>query len=76
MIVLILALVFGLCLCIFNYWFQKDKYKRMTDEELKGKSPANSPGAWLLYAVLLFLALVGTITYNIYVLIMKIMELG
>jgi hypothetical protein len=36
----------------------------------------NSPGAWLLYSILLFFALVGTIAYNIYVMITKIMELG
>lgn len=76
MVVFILVMVFGLCFSLFNYLFLRDKYKRMTDEEIKSKSFLNSPTAWLLYTIIFFLGIVAIITYYILKLMQEIMKLS
>ncbi len=62
----VLGIVFALCFCIFNYWFQKEKYNRLPKAELEKQNKMNSPGVWLAASVILFLALLGIMSYYIY----------
>lgn len=75
MLVTVVILIFGLCISIFNYWFQNDRYKRMTEEEIKRFSRFNSPNAWLLYTMIFFVGTLGIISYYIYNLYVAIMKL-
>ncbi len=66
MLVAGLAAVFGMCFCIFNYWFQKEKYNRMTREQRAKQKRLSSPGIWLLLSILLFVALLAIVSFYIY----------
>ena len=74
MIVLIVLLVVGMCFSIFNYWFQNDKYKRLSKEEIQKLSRVNSPTAWLVYSIVSILGtffLIGYLIYNFFVAALK-----
>lgn len=66
MLVAGLAAVFGMCFCIFNYWFQKEKYNRMTGEQRARQKGLSSHVTWLLLSILLFIALLVIISFYIY----------
>ncbi|MCX7709596.1 MAG: hypothetical protein N2484_07065 [Clostridia bacterium] len=69
-------LIIAMCFCIFNYWFQKEKYKRLTAVEIKKLNKLNSPAAWMTYFLLSFLFTVILISYYIYNLYIAIFKLG
>lgn len=75
MLILTLIAVFGLCLGAFNYFFQRDRYNRMTKQESEKLNPMNSPGAWLTYSILFFLVLLSVIGYYTYELMQSIMRM-
>lgn len=76
LIFVILLLVIAMCFSLFNYWFQKDKYKRLAKEEIKKLNPLNSPSYWLAYFIVTFVATLSIITYYIYKLYMQILKLS
>ena len=76
MLVLALVLLFAMCFSIYNYWFQKEKYKRLFEHEIKKLNRFNSPGAWLLYSILMFLSLLGVLCYVILKYYQAVMNLG
>ena len=55
-----------LCFCLYNWWDPREKYKRMFDEEKKKINPFNSHTAWGLYAVAIFLIILGVTAYKIF----------
>lgn len=75
MLIAVLAAVFGLCFCIFNWWFQKEKYNRMTRDELLRQNKLNAPHVWLSLSIFLFLLILGIISYCIYKYYIAIMKL-
>ncbi len=68
LILIILVLVFLLCFCIYNSWFQKEKSKSMFEHEKQNISPFNSYKAWLIYSVVIALVIFLIIGYEIYML--------
>lgn len=76
MFILIVVMVFGMCFALFNYWFQRDKYKRLVREEIKKLNRFNSPGAWLTYTIVFFIGLLVIVSYYIYKLYVAIFQLS
>lgn len=66
MLVAGIAAVFGMCFCIFNYWFQKERYNRMTRNQLAQQRKAASPTTWLVLSIVMFVALLVIISFYIY----------
>lgn len=66
------AAVLLLCFCVYNWWERREKYKRMFDEEKHKINPFNSHTAWGLYAVGIFLLILGFAGYAIYDLMLNI----
>lgn len=75
MLLAAVAAMFGLCFCIFNYWFQKEKYSRMVREELETRGKQESPRIWLILSIILFIALLGIVSYYIYQLALAVRQL-
>lgn len=75
MLILVILLVFALCFSVFNYWFQKEKYKTMTENEKRVRSIFNSPSAWLTYTIICILIILGIISYYAYQLMSAVMKL-
>ncbi len=73
---ILLILLFIMCFSIYNWWFQREKYKRLMEHEKKGLNPFNSPIAWSIYSVVSLLAILSIITYILYVLFKEIKELN
>ena len=73
-LVLFLSLLFIMCFSIYNWWFQREKYKRLLDQEKEGLNPFNSPMAWGTYSIISLIIILGIITYIIFDLIKKIMS--
>jgi hypothetical protein len=74
MVVLIILLMVAMCFSLFNYWFQNDKYKRLSKEEKSKLKLMNSPIAWLIYSIVSILAtffLIGYLVYNFFVAALK-----
>jgi uncharacterized membrane protein len=70
MVVLMILLMVAMCFSLFNYWFQNDKYKRLSKEEKSKLNWINSPTAWLIYSILSILGtffLIGYLIYNFFV---------
>lgn len=65
-ILIIFILVISLCFCIYNSWFQHEKNKRMFEHEKKNVSIFNNYIAWAVYSLLVFLAIIIIISYEIY----------
>ncbi|MCX7709715.1 MAG: hypothetical protein N2484_07670 [Clostridia bacterium] len=63
MILVFLSVAVLLCLfvSIVNYFYQRQKYKYSTDEEMKSLSLFESPATWRICIILSALMLVGTI---------------
>lgn len=61
-----------LCFCVYNWWERREKYKRMFDEEKQKLNPFNSPTAWGLYTLGIFLLILGFAGYKIYELMLNI----
>lgn len=76
MLVIIIVMVMGTCFCVFNYWFQKGRYNRMTREEIGRMNKMNSPAVWLVLMLLFILGTLVTIAYNVYKLYEAIFRLG
>lgn len=74
-ILYIILLVIAMCFCIFNYWFQKEKYNRMTTEEIDRLSKFNSPAAWIVYTLISVAATLIIISYYVYNLYLAILEM-
>ncbi len=68
LIIIILVLVFLLCFCIYNSWFQREKSKSMFEHEKKSISPFNSYIAWAIYSVVIGISIFLIIGYQIYIL--------
>lgn len=75
-IFLLLLSLFGMCFCIYNWWFQSEKYKRYSNEEKKKLNPFNSPAAWGIYTTVFILHILITSGYYIYKLVSGIMEMS
>lgn len=73
-LIILLVLLFIMCFSIYNWWFQREKCKRLMDNEKKGLSPFNSPFAWGIYSVVSLLAILGIVTYTLLVMFQGIME--
>lgn len=65
LIIITIALLFGLCFSLYNWWFQHEKYKRYLDHEKRTLSPWNSPFAWGCYTLIFFLTILGVILFFI-----------
>lgn len=63
---IIIILVIGMCFSIFNYWFQKEKYRRMSKDEIKKQNFFNAPWIWLFASIIMFLCMAGYICYFVY----------
>ena len=70
------ALIFVMCFCLFNYWFQKEKYRRMSNEEIKRLSSFNSPSAWIAYFIVSFFTTLALICYFVYKMYIEIFKMG
>ncbi len=75
LILIVLVLVMSLCYCIYNWWYQREKFKRMLDHEKKKISPFNSHNAWAIYSIVIGLAIFLIIGYQIYVLMDTIQKM-
>lgn len=62
---LLLGLLFMMCFSLYNWWYQREKYKRLLEQQKKGLNPLNSPAAWAIYSVVSLLAILGVIAYLI-----------
>lgn len=74
LILIVLVLVMLFCFCIYNWWYQREKFKRMLEHEKKKISPLNSHTAWAIYSVAICLAIFLVIGYEIYVLMETIQK--
>jgi len=75
MILIIFILVLVLCFCVYNSWFQREKNKRMFDHEKKNVSTLNNYIAWAVYSIVVFLAIITIIGYELYVLMNNIYKM-
>ncbi|MCR4435559.1 MAG: hypothetical protein QHH06_02645 [Clostridiales bacterium] len=75
MLLLALVMAIGTCFGIFNYWFQRDRYKRMTKEQISRLNKWNSPAAWMVYTILFFTGTLVIVSYYIYKLYTAIMNM-
>lgn len=59
----IFVTVIGICffISIVNFYFQKEKYKYSTEEELKKLPFLKSPSSWLIFAAVSALIIGGTL---------------
>ncbi len=62
MVIVIILLVFGLCVSLYNYWFQSERCKRLLKQQTSQINIFNSPKAWLTYFFVFFHYAIG---YNI-----------
>ncbi|MCX8130207.1 MAG: hypothetical protein N3I35_08925 [Clostridia bacterium] len=76
MLGLLLILVIGLCFCIYNHWFQKEKYKRLMDEEIMKQNKFSSPTAWLFYTLIFLAGIFIFFGYYVYDLFIEIFKLS
>ncbi len=74
-ILMLFVLLMLMCLCIYNWWDRREKSKRMFDEEKKKINPLNTYTAWGLYALAIFLVLLGIAGYEIYRLMLYIQSM-
>jgi len=68
----IFAGICGSCFCIFNWWFQREKFKRMPEDRKKKVSVFNRPSAWICYSLVFILLLFFIIGQNAIELIIKL----
>lgn len=69
---ILLCLLFIMCFSIYNWWYQREKYKRLLEQQKKGLNPLNSPLAWAVYSFVSLAAILGIIAYLISDLMKKI----
>lgn len=74
-LILVMLMIVGMCFCIYNWWYQREKYKRLMDDEKKKLSPFNSPFAWACYSVVFLLIILVIVSYYVQRLMISIMEL-
>lgn len=64
--------ILGACFCIYNWWFQHEKFKRLLEDQKKKIGKFNTPFAWGCYSIVFILALLAIITYFIFVMMQGI----
>lgn len=72
---ILMCLLFIMCFSIYNWWFQRDKYRRLLEHEKKGLNPLNSPIAWGIYSMISLVAILVIIMYLISDLMKKIIAM-
>lgn len=74
-LLIILSLSFLLCFTLYQWWFQNSRNKQMSDRELAKIKWYNKASAWMVYSLLIFILVIGLISYNILVLMDAVMSL-
>lgn len=75
MLLIIMALIFVLCFLIYQWWFQSSRFRNMPEVTRSKVKPYNRPLAWALYSLIVFLAVIALIGYQIMVMMDYIMQL-
>lgn len=75
-ILIVVILIFVMCFCLYNWWFQREKYKTLMDSQKEKLNPLNSPTAWGIYSALSILATFSLIMYYSYKMILSIMNMN
>lgn len=74
-LLIIMGLTFLLCFTIYQWWFQSSRFKQMAERDRDKVQALNRPLAWVIYSLVLFIAIIGIISFYIMQLMDVIMKL-
>lgn len=75
MILILFALLLLMCFCIYNWWFLKEKNKRIPSVQRTQVSILNNHVFWGIGALAILLIILGITAYELYILIVNIMKM-
>lgn len=62
---IVLLLIFLLCFFIYQWWFEQSRFRQMTEKRKAMTKWYGHPLFWMILSILVFLALIGIISYYI-----------
>jgi fatty acid desaturase len=74
-LLILFVLLLLMCFCIYNWWFLKEKNKRIPMAQRGNQPFLNSHTAWGAAALILLLAILGIMGIELYQLVVNIMNM-